>query len=124
MILWLAVFLVAALSTVWIGALAGNAGPLPEPEITAEVRARGACALPAEEMRATHMDLLVRWRDEYVREGLHEYEMPDGRMRPRSLTRTCMGCHTNYEQFCRRCHSQAGVEPDCWSCHATGSEGS
>ena len=34
-----------------------------------------------------------------------------------SLSQSCLGCHSNKEQFCDACHNYAGVKPNCWSCH-------
>jgi hypothetical protein len=34
-----------------------------------------------------------------------------------SLSNTCLDCHSNYTEFCERCHQYASIEPYCWDCH-------
>jgi len=41
----------------------------------------------------------------------------DGKTWDKSLSRTCMSCHTNRMQFCNECHTYVDVDPDCWDCH-------
>jgi hypothetical protein len=75
------------------------------------------CVAPAATMRATHMQLLVGWREDVVRRGSRQYVAYDGKVYEKSLTGTCLGCH-NKAEFCDRCHAYAGVSsPYCWSCH-------
>lgn len=68
-------------------------------------------------MRANHMALLNEWRNAVVRRGERLYTSASGEQRVMSLTGTCMGCHTNRERFCTRCHEYSGVRPTCWNCH-------
>jgi hypothetical protein len=69
-------------------------------------------------MAANHMDLLDQWRDSVVREGVWEYTSNAfGTKYKMSLSGTCMECHNDRETFCDRCHTFAGVEPNCWNCH-------
>jgi hypothetical protein len=68
-------------------------------------------------MRADHMKMLKAWRDEVVREGKREYTAKDGRKFEKSLTGTCLQCHSNKEQFCDRCHNYVGAKPTCYNCH-------
>jgi len=68
-------------------------------------------------MRANHMKLLNAWRDEAVREGRRLYTAKDGRVFEKSLTGTCIQCHSNREQFCDRCHNYVGAKPSCFDCH-------
>lgn len=75
------------------------------------------CVLPTAEMRVSHMELLNNWRDQAVREGDRVMTTWDGRTVTRSLTGTCLGCHTEKAQFCDRCHNYAAVTPYCWDCH-------
>jgi cytochrome c len=68
-------------------------------------------------MRANHMKLLDTWRDEVVREGHRLYTAKNGRTFEKSLTGTCLQCHSNKEQFCDRCHNYVGAKPSCFNCH-------
>lgn len=75
------------------------------------------CIAPAVIMRSSHMRLLVGWREDVVRHGDRRYVALDGKIYDKSLTGTCLGCHSK-QQFCDRCHAYAGVsEPYCWNCH-------
>jgi hypothetical protein len=75
------------------------------------------CVAPVSTMRASHMVLLTTWRQEVVRNGDRRYIAFDGKVYQKSLTGTCLGCHSK-EQFCDRCHAYAGVSgPYCWNCH-------
>ena len=76
-------------------------------------------------MRAEHMRLLVRWRDEVVRENSRVYTASDGRTWEKSL-KTCVACHghtdaqgksTTAAAACSECHGYLNVKPDCWNCH-------
>lgn len=76
------------------------------------------CVESAEWMRAEHMQLLNEWRDEVVRDGDHEFvSAANGKTYMKSLTKTCMKCHDNKEQFCDKCHTSLSVSPYCWDCH-------
>jgi hypothetical protein len=73
-------------------------------------------------MRADHMKMLNTWRDEVVRESRHIYTAKDGRLFEKSLTGTCLKCHSNKEQFCDRCHNYVDAKPTCFSCHVVPEE--
>jgi hypothetical protein len=74
-------------------------------------------------MKANHMDLLNQWRNLVVREGYREYTaQKDGHTYEMSLTNTCLKCHSNYQDFCNRCHTYQEVRPFCWDCHLTHTE--
>jgi hypothetical protein len=91
--------------------------PAPPPDLA---RPAGAtqCVAPVEFMRASHMTLLVQWRDRVVRDGVRTYVDGNGKVVTMSLTGTCIGaCHTDKTKFCDRCHDYAKVTPTCWSCH-------
>ena len=68
-------------------------------------------------MRDTHMQILNEWRNAAVRDGERIYVNSKGKKYVKSLTNTCMGCHTDKEKFCDRCHNTVGVAPYCWDCH-------
>lgn len=123
----LLIFLGLFTSPVWYNAAFGQT-EWEEPVVAAS--AGDECVLPAAEMRFEHMELLDDWRDEVVREHTRfrdealqngkrvhvEIERATG-FREKSLTNTCLGCHTDRESFCDRCHGYAGEDPYCWDCH-------
>jgi hypothetical protein len=94
----------------------GAAGDRRRPELELP-EDEEACIEETEYMTASHMDLLIDWRDAVVREGRTEYTASSGRQFEMSLTRTCLSCHTDRETFCNRCHDYADVDPTCWDCH-------
>jgi hypothetical protein len=111
--LGVALFVGFALSPVW--QRAASAGqPRPEPKIA---RPQSACVAPRAVMRVSHMQVLEGWRDAVVRDGARTERTADGRELARSLTGTCLECHSNKQEFCDRCHVQLAVHPGCWSCH-------
>ncbi len=79
------------------------------------------CIAPIDEMRRTHMSMLLHKRDQTMHEGI--------RSKHASLTE-CINCHvtadTNGEvarigsdkHFCASCHVAASVKIDCFECHA------
>jgi hypothetical protein len=75
------------------------------------------CVLEAGEMRRSHMQLLVSWRDEAVRENRRVYVAASGRHYDKNLTGTCLKCHQDKAGFCDRCHSYVQASPHCWECH-------
>jgi hypothetical protein len=86
------------------------------PQLQMPVNAR-QCIAPTGFMRRAHMRVLLEWRDDVVRRNQHEFVGADGKVYQKSLTKTCLGCHSKTE-FCDRCHSYAGVStPYCWNCH-------
>jgi len=82
-------------------------------------REQPGCVLPTGPMKTSHMELLNRWRDEAVRRGERVMTTWDGRVYRRSLTGSCLGCHTDKTTFCDRCHDYVAVTPYCWDCHVT-----
>jgi hypothetical protein len=124
------VFLVAMTSPFWlnyVGAKGLEKAPKPELPNKAKVIAKYGfykCVEPGEWMRANHMQLLDRWRNAFVRHDEVIYKSHynvDENGNPlkfdRSLTRTCLDCHSNVKNFCDRCHAYADVKPYCWRCH-------
>ena len=75
------------------------------------------CIEPAAYMRAEHMQLLNTWRDMALREEKREYVASNNKVWEVSLQNTCMKCHTNYKDFCDKCHVSNSVSPYCWDCH-------
>ncbi len=73
-------------------------------------------------MHANHMDLLNTWRDEVVRQGERFTESPKGGKMEKSLTNSCLDCHSNKEEFCDKCHNYMAVDPYCWDCHLNSKE--
>lgn len=79
------------------------------------------CIAPLDEMRRTHMTMLLHKRDQTVQEGI--------RTKQASLTE-CINCHATANQngevvrsdneqfFCSSCHISASVSIDCFECHA------
>jgi hypothetical protein len=68
-------------------------------------------------MRAEHMRLLARWRDEAVRENRRVYVASDGRQWRKDLN-TCVACHGHAAAAaCNDCHRYVNVKLDCWNCH-------
>lgn len=110
----LLVFLAAVTFPVWYNVAAGTHREAPAVTLPAAER---ACVAPRDVMRASHMQLLVSWRDDVVRRGARLWTTPDGRRYDKSLTATCMRCHTSKAEFCDRCHDYAGVSPTCGNCH-------
>lgn len=110
----LGAFLVLITFPFWYDLAEGAKSAAPELKLPAQEK---QCVAPTEFMRTSHMDLLIAWRDEVVRGQGRTYRAADGRTYDMSLTKTCMKCHTDKEQFCDRCHQYAGVDPYCWECH-------
>lgn len=111
----LVALVVLATIPIWYPAVVGTPGPPPELELPAEAT---QCVETVEFMNASHMMLLNQWRDEVVRHGKRDYTSNAfGVTYEMSLTKTCMGCHTNKDAFCTRCHDYADVNPYCWECH-------
>ncbi len=110
----LALFLILITVPMWLHFARGTEPVTPEPEILAGT---GTCVESADYMRTYHMDLLNDWRDDVVRRNDRVHVAPDGQTYDKSLSRTCMRCHSNKTKFCDRCHDYAGVKPYCWECH-------
>ena len=82
-------------------------------------------------MRANHMVLLIEWRDGVIRDGDRSQIEINGQPYAKSLTKTCMQCHSDREAFCYNCHQYANALPAwparnnmdgevgirCWNCH-------
>ncbi len=110
----LVVFLALMTSPFWYASASGAPPRAPEVKLPANER---ACVMDLDYMRASHMDLLITWRDDVVRRYDRNFVAADGRTYTKSLTATCLKCHDNKAEFCDRCHNYAGVTPYCWDCH-------
>lgn len=76
------------------------------------------CVESADYMRANHMQLLDDWRQSVVRNNDRVYvSSMDGTQYEKSLSKTCMNCHSNKKEFCDTCHNYSSVKPFCWGCH-------
>jgi len=112
----LVIFLILLTFPLWWNLATGAQITAPQLKLPQDYK---ACVLPEGEMRASHMELLNRWRDLSVRQGDRLMTTWDGRTYVRSLTDTCLGCHTDKSAFCDRCHDYSAVSPYCWDCHLT-----
>jgi len=115
----LLVFAALFTSPVWIGMARKTQATPPKLELPKQYR---SCVEDTATMRASHMELLNRWRDLSVRGGDRFVTTASGQRYERSLTRTCLGCHTDKAAFCDRCHGYVDVTPYCWSCHVAPAE--
>ena len=114
MILRAALALVLSLAA-GIAPAAGDAR-VARPVVTIE--RPGKCVEATDVMRRDHMKLLMHQRDRTMREGV--------RTKPHSLA-GCVECHASSktgsvlgpEGFCQSCHAYAGVQLDCFECHAS-----
>ncbi|MCX7012988.1 MAG: sulfate reduction electron transfer complex DsrMKJOP subunit DsrJ [Candidatus Sumerlaeota bacterium] len=110
----LAVFFALLLFPVWNNLAQGKADYRPNPQILP----KGNCVESREYMLSSHMDLLNTWRDQVVRQDKRIYVSTlDGKEHLMSLSKTCLGCHTNKAEFCDQCHTYMNVAPYCWDCH-------
>jgi hypothetical protein len=77
------------------------------------------CVEPTEEMRTNHMEYILEQRDATMHKGI--------RTKQYSLAE-CINCHVSdapdaphvdsEKHFCNSCHTYAGVNIDCFQCHA------
>jgi hypothetical protein len=110
----LAVFLALITFPIWYNLAARTTSKAPELKLPTQEK---FCVAPTEYMRTSHMELLINWREEVVRNNVRTYTAFNGKTYKISLTGTCLGCHTSKEEFCDRCHNYAAVNPYCWDCH-------
>ena len=112
----IAIFFVVLTSPFWYNMLVPKT-PAPEVVLTAKAKAAEVCVRDTAYMKANHMQLLDEWRDTVTRKGERIYVNPQGKEYTMSLSNTCLDCHSNYDEFCQRCHQYASIEPYCWDCH-------
>ena len=99
---------------VFYNTVTGKAAYKPDPKIVTQEK---ECVQSKSDMKAEHMTIIFEWRDEVVRDGEREYTAFNGKTYNKSLSNTCMECHTNKAEFCDECHNYVGVSPYCWECH-------
>ncbi len=108
----LIIFVLILTAPIWYNHL--NAGAVPKPELPTGYK---QCVLPLQQIRDTHMQLLLRWRDEVIRKDERQPITVDGKVFGKGLQLACLQCHTSKEKFCDSCHQYAAVKPYCWDCH-------
>lgn len=119
----LLIFLALITFPVWFSR--GKAAPPPNLRLdtpTIQQLPAKRCVESKAYMSANHMQLLDSWRLAAVREGDSLYRASDGKEYRMSLSGTCLGCHSNKEQFCDRCHTYEAAAPTCWNCHVVPQE--
>ena len=114
-IMGVVIFLVLFTLPLWYSQASGDADYVPDPQILPE--AGDQCVESADYMKNRHMELLDDWRHSVVRGADRVYHAEDGKEWDKSLTDTCLDCHSNYEDFCVACHDYVDVRPKCWECH-------
>ena len=107
-------FLALITLPIWWDLAARTTSKGPDPVLPANEK---QCVAPTEYMRTSHMELLIAWREQAVRNGDRAWHAFNGKTYTISLTGTCMNCHSNKADFCDRCHNYAGVSVTCWDCH-------
>ncbi len=109
------IFVLLMTCPIWYNLASGESDNKAEPQKASHEK----CIKDTDYMRAWHMDLLNTWRDEVVRGGDRFTKGIDGKTYEKSLTKTCMKCHTDQKKFCNECHDYAGVSDMiyCWECH-------
>ena len=110
----LIVFLCLITFPVWYNVVGGKASYRPELKIVSNEK---ECVESTKYMRIEHMKLLDDWRNTVVRENKRIYVANSGKKYDMSLSNTCLGCHSNKEDFCDQCHNYLEVTPTCWNCH-------
>jgi len=110
------VFLILFTSPIWYDLAFGNTAKKPNLVLPTGADQK-ECVMSAEYMRDNHMELLDVWREDVVRNGNRTYIATSGKKFEMSLTKTCIGCHSNKAEFCDQCHNYLGVSPYCWDCH-------
>jgi len=95
------------------------AGGTVQPPDLALPEGEAQCVESTDYMQSSHMQLLLQWREDYVRRNIRRYTASDNRTYDIGLTGTCLEqCHSDKAEFCDRCHEYGGVEgPYCWDCH-------
>lgn len=113
-IIGLLIFLAIITFPIWYNLAGGKATYRPDLKYVTDAE---ECVAPADYMTSNHMDLLNEWRDEVVRDKDRVYMAFNGNKYDKSLTNTCLDCHSNKADFCDKCHDYMSVDPYCWDCH-------
>jgi len=133
-IIGIIIFLALLSIPIWVTQASGNATDTPESKLVFPTKAdmetvtgdpdyQGGCIESTEYMRLHHMDLLYKWRAWVVRTdsdndpGTVYWTDANGVEHLFSLDGSCLGCHTNREEFCNVCHDYTATQPGCWECH-------
>ena len=120
-IIGILVFLLVASIPMLMNIGKSSAAEAPEVSLnTPEILAMGdnaKCIYDTEYMRHHHMEILADWKVHVVRYNQDVFVSKDGKKYEMSLQNTCLKCHSNYDEFCKKCHDYNGVEPNCWNCH-------
>ena len=112
----LAVFLGFATLPLWHNLSAAVTAKGPDPVLPANVK---QCVAPLAYMKTSHMNLLMDWREQVVRQGARDFTALNGQHYRMSFTGTCLQqCHSaGKAEFCDRCHNYEAVSLTCWNCH-------
>ena len=120
-VIGIVVFILVVTTPLWLNIGRGADAAAPEMSYdTTAIKAMGDdahCIYDAEYMRTHHMEILAQWKEQAIRDGNREFVAPDGTKYEVSLQNTCLECHSNYEDFCKKCHDYNDVTPNCWTCH-------
>lgn len=112
------VFVIFTTFPIWYNIASGKATYSPE---LLYPKNEKYCVAETRYMNVNHMDMLNTWREEVVREGKRDFVAFGGtdheKVYNKSLTLTCLHCHTNKTTFCDKCHNYLDVDPTCWDCH-------
>lgn len=114
------IFIIIFSSPIWTNWLNPDKAETPNVVLPTNYK---ECVADKDYMKAYHMDLLNQWRDKVVRQDIRFLTkngkpfMIDGQKAEMSLTKTCLRCHSNKEEFCDQCHNYMDVTPYCWDCH-------
>lgn len=112
------VFLLVLTSPIWLNL--GKSAEASQVEVSLDTPTINAlpederqCIYDTDYMLKNHMEILHQWKVQVVRDGNRTLVTPDGREFEMSLQNTCLDCHSNYDEFCEKCHDANGVDPNC-----------
>ncbi len=114
------IFVLVFSSPIWTNWLSPDDAKVPDLKYPENYK---ECVADKDYMNSYHMDMLNQWRDMVVRQDIRYLTkdgkpfMIDGKQAEMSLTKTCLRCHDNREEFCDQCHNFMDVVPYCWDCH-------